>query len=161
MGPGWRRCSSATGRWNIVRPSDWQTLDARTPITPETQFLLASVTKQFTATAIMILAERGKLQFDDPLAKFCPEFPAYAKTITIRHLLNHTAGLTQYQELLVGKVGADYFRSSKGPRAAHEFTAAEALQALSRQEKLRFTPGARNLNTAIPATSFSGRSSNA
>jgi CubicO group peptidase (beta-lactamase class C family) len=116
-------------------------IDAHTRITPDTQFLLASVTKQFTAMAIMILAKQGKLRFDDSLAQFCPEFPDYAKTITIRHLLNHTAGLTQYQELLVGKVDESYFRSSKSPPAAHEFTAAEALQALSRQEKLRFSPG--------------------
>jgi D-alanyl-D-alanine carboxypeptidase len=116
-------------------------LDVRTPITPDTQFLLASVSKQFTAMAIMILAEQRKLQFDDTLAKFCPEFPAYARTITIRHLLNHTAGLTEYQQLLVGKVGKNYFRSSKSPPAAHEFTAAEALQALSRQKTLRFSPG--------------------
>lgn len=116
-------------------------LDSRTPITLDTQFLLASLTKQFTAMAIMILAERHKLQFDDPLAKFCPEFPDYAHAITIRHLLNHTAGLTQYQELLVGKIGENYFRSSKSPPAVHEFTAAEALQVLSRQQKLRFAPG--------------------
>ena len=116
-------------------------LDARTPITPDTQFLLASVTKQFTAMAIMALAEQRKLQFDDSLAKFCPEFPDYAKTITIRNLLNHTAGLTEYHDLLVGKSYKNYFRSSKSPPAAHEFTAAEALQALSRQKKLRFPPG--------------------
>src|SRR5262249_35825890 len=74
-------------------------LDTRTPITPKTQFLLASVTKQFTAMGIMVLLERHKLQLDDTLAKFCPEFPDYARTITIRHLLNHTAGFTEYHEL--------------------------------------------------------------
>jgi CubicO group peptidase (beta-lactamase class C family) len=116
-------------------------LERRKPISPDTQFLLASLTKQFTAMAIMILAERHKFAFDDSLAKFCPEFPGYARSITIRNLLNHTAGLTQYQELLVGKIGENYFRSSKSPPAAHEFTAAEALQVLSRQQKLRFTPG--------------------
>jgi CubicO group peptidase (beta-lactamase class C family) len=116
-------------------------LERRKPITADTQFLLASLTKQFTAMAIMILAERHKLAFDDSLAKFFPEFPGYARSITIRNLLNHTAGLTQYQELLVGKIDANYFRSSKSPPAAHEFTAAEALQVLSRQQKLRFTPG--------------------
>src|ERR1700676_3955060 len=100
-------------------------LDARTPITPDTQFLPASLTKQFTAMAIMILTERHKLQFDDSLAKFCPEFPAYARTITIRNLLNHTAGLTQYDDILGVKLDANYFRSSKSPPAAHELTAAE------------------------------------
>jgi CubicO group peptidase (beta-lactamase class C family) len=91
--------------------------------------------------AIMILAERHRLQFDDTLAKFCPEFPAYARTITIRNLLNHTAGLTQYDDILGVKLDENYFRSSKSPPAAHELTAAEVLQILSRQEKLRFTPG--------------------
>jgi CubicO group peptidase (beta-lactamase class C family) len=119
-------------------------LDTGTAITADTQFLLASVTKQFTAMAILILMERHNLQLDDALAKYCPEFPAYARTITLRQLLNHTAGFTQYQELLVGKIDPEsYFRSSKSPPAAHEFTAAEALRALSREQKLRFEPGAK------------------
>jgi CubicO group peptidase (beta-lactamase class C family) len=139
--PGMAALLIRNGRIEYRKVFGFADLEARTPITPDTQFLLASVTKQFTAMAIMVLAERGKLQFDDTLAKFCPEFPGYARTITIRNLLNHTAGLTQYQELLVGKVDENYFRSSKSPPAAHEFTAAEALQVLSRQERLRFTPG--------------------
>jgi CubicO group peptidase (beta-lactamase class C family) len=139
--PGLAAVLIRNGRIEFRKTFGLADLDARTPITPNTQFLLASITKQFTAMAIMILAERHKLQFDDTLAKFCPEFPAYARTITIRHLLNHTAGLTQYQELLVGKPDENYFRSSKSPPAAHEFTAAEALQALSHQKKLRFAPG--------------------
>ena len=139
--PGMAALLIRNGRIEYRKVFGFADLEARTPITPDTQFLLASLTKQFTAMAIMVLAERHKLQFDDTLAKFCPEFPGYARTITIRNLLNHTAGLTQYQELLVGKVDENYFRSSKSPPAAHEFTAAEALQALSRQERLRFTPG--------------------
>jgi CubicO group peptidase (beta-lactamase class C family) len=91
--------------------------------------------------AIMILADQGKVQFDDTLSKFCPEFPDYARTITIRHLLNHTSGLPDYEELLVGKEDANFFRSSKSPPAAHEFTAVETLQILSSQKALRFSPG--------------------
>lgn len=139
--PGMAAALVHDGRIEYRKVFGFADLEARRPITPDTQFLLASLTKQFTAMAIMILAERHKLQFDDSLAKFCPEFPDYARRITIRNLLNHTAGLTQYQELLVGKPDANYFRSSKSPPAAHEFTAAEALQVLSRQPKLRFTPG--------------------
>ncbi len=139
--PGMAALLIRDGRIEYRKVFGFANLDARAPITPNTQFLLASLTKQFTAMAILILAERHKLQFDDTLAKFCPEFPDYASTITIRHLLNHTAGLTQYQELLVGKIDGNYFRSSKSPPAAREFTAAEALEALSRQEKLRFRPG--------------------
>lgn len=119
-------------------------LDSRTPVTPGTQFLLGSVTKQFTAMSIMILKERGKLDFDDALSKFCPEFPAYARTITIRHLLNHTSGLPDYEQLLLGKVDYDkLYQSSKSPRAAHEFTSREALRVLSKQSKLNFAPGTK------------------
>src|SRR5215831_14772420 len=49
-------------------------LDSHKPIVPDTQFLLGSVTKQFTAMSIMILRDRGKLRLEDPLSKFCPEF---------------------------------------------------------------------------------------
>jgi CubicO group peptidase (beta-lactamase class C family) len=71
-------------------------IKAKLPITTSSTFDLASVSKQFTAMAIMILAERGKLDYDDPLTKFFPEFPPYASRITVRHLLNHTAGLPNY-----------------------------------------------------------------
>jgi len=142
--PGMAVALIRNGRIEYRKAFGFADLDARAPITSNTQFLLASLTKQFTAMAILILVERHKLGLDDPLAKFCPEFPPYARTITIRHLLNHTAGLTQYQELLVGKIDEEhYFRSSKNPPAAHEFTAVEALQALSRQQELRFPPGDR------------------
>ena len=127
----------------------WQTafgladVEAHRRITPDTQFELASMTKQFTAMAIMILSEHGKLKFDDTLDKYCPEFPAYARTIHIRDLLHHVSGLPDYEELMVGKIGDSFFRSSKGPPAAHEFTSAEVLKTLSRQPKLKFSPGSR------------------
>jgi CubicO group peptidase (beta-lactamase class C family) len=139
--PGMAAVLIRNGRIEYRKVFGFTDLEARIPITLDTQFLLASLTKQFTAMAIMILAERRKLQFDDTLAKFCPEFPGYARTITIRNLLNHTAGLTQYDDILGVKLDENYFRSSKGPPAAHELTAAEVLQILSRQEKLRFPPG--------------------
>ena len=127
----------------------WQTafgladLETHRAITPNTQFELASMTKQFTAMAIMILSEQGKLKFDDALDKYCPEFPAYARTVRIRDLLHHVSGLPDYEELMVGKIGDNFFRSSKGPPAAHEFTSAEVLKTLSRQPKLKFAPGSR------------------
>jgi CubicO group peptidase (beta-lactamase class C family) len=141
-GPGLAAMLIRDGRIVYQKGVGLADLDAHTPIAPNTQFQLASMTKQFTAMAVMILRERGKLQFDDSLSKFCPEFPDYARTITIRHLLNHTSGLPDYEELLLGKVDYDkLFQSSKSPRAVHEFTSAEALQVLSRQQQLRFLPG--------------------
>ena len=127
----------------------WQTafgladLGSRRAITPDTQFELASMTKPFTAMAVMILAEQGRLRFDDTLARFCPEFPPYARTIRIRDLLHHVSGLPDYEMLMVGKIGEGFFRSSQGPPAAHEFTSAEVLRTLSRQPKLEFAPGSR------------------
>jgi CubicO group peptidase (beta-lactamase class C family) len=66
------------------------------PITPDTVFRLASVTKQFTATAIMMLAEQGKLSVDDPITRFLPQYPTSGHDITIHHLLNHTSGIFSY-----------------------------------------------------------------
>lgn len=70
------------------------------PIDAHTNFRLASFSKQFTATAIMLLVHDGKLHYEDRLTDIFPEFPAYGKDITVRNLLNHTAGLQSYEEAL-------------------------------------------------------------
>jgi CubicO group peptidase (beta-lactamase class C family) len=77
--------------------------DLRTlrPIDPQTNFRLASFTKQFTAACIMLLVRDGKLHYDDHLTDIFPEFPAYGKQITIRNLLNHTSGLPDYEDILM------------------------------------------------------------
>jgi CubicO group peptidase (beta-lactamase class C family) len=69
-------------------------------IDPQTNFRLASCTKQFTAMAIMLLVHDGELRYDESLSEVFPEFPAYGKTITIRNLLNHTSGLQDYEALM-------------------------------------------------------------
>ncbi len=65
-----------------------------------TNFRLASVTKEFTAAAIMLLIERGKLNFSDNLTEIFPGFPSYGKKIKITNLLNHTSGLIDYEDLI-------------------------------------------------------------
>src|SRR6201988_3256526 len=75
-------------------------------IDEHTNFRLASVTKQFTAMAIMLLVHDGKLRYDESLTEIFPEFPAYGKTITIRNLLNHPSGLLDYEDLME-KTGGD------------------------------------------------------
>src|SRR3954470_23084743 len=75
-------------------------VDSKTPCTPGTNFRMASVSKQFTATAIMLLVDRGKLALEDPLNKFFPGFPEYGEKITARHLLTHTSGLPAYEDLI-------------------------------------------------------------
>ncbi len=73
-------------------------LEARIPITTQTNFRLASISKQFTAMAILILIERGKLSLESKLHDFFPQFPTYGRDITVRQLLNHTAGLPDYAD---------------------------------------------------------------
>ena len=77
--------------------------------TPETPSDIGSVTKQFTAMAIMILAERKKLSYDDPVSKYIPEFSRSAQfsKITLRNLLTHTSGIPDYGDLGIDDSGLD------------------------------------------------------
>jgi CubicO group peptidase (beta-lactamase class C family) len=75
-------------------------LNAKQPITPRTNFRLASVTKQFTASAILLLVSDSVLRLDQQLTEIFPEFPPYGSTITIWHLLTHTSGLPDYESLM-------------------------------------------------------------
>jgi CubicO group peptidase (beta-lactamase class C family) len=74
-------------------------------IDEQANFRLASLTKQFTAMAIMLLVHDGKLRYDETLTETLPEFPAYGRSITIRHLLNHTSGLLDYEDLMAQPYG--------------------------------------------------------
>jgi CubicO group peptidase (beta-lactamase class C family) len=68
--------------------------------TPDTNFRLASFSKQFTAMAVMLCVRDGKLHYEDRLTDIFPDFPPYGKTITVRHLLTHTSGLLDYEDLM-------------------------------------------------------------
>jgi CubicO group peptidase (beta-lactamase class C family) len=68
--------------------------------TPATNFRIASVSKQFTATAVLLLVDRCQLSLDVPLTKFFPGFPDYGKKITVKQLLVHTSGLPEYEKLI-------------------------------------------------------------
>ena len=71
-------------------------VELQVPVKPETIFQSGSVGKQFTATAVMMLVEKGKMGLEDPLTKYFPNAPATWKQVTIRELLSHTAGFTDY-----------------------------------------------------------------
>lgn len=71
-------------------------LAAKTPLTPGTVLRLGSITKQFTAVAILMLADEGKLALNDPITRFFPDYPTGGKVITIEHLLTHTSGIVSY-----------------------------------------------------------------
>jgi D-alanyl-D-alanine carboxypeptidase len=74
-------------------------LEWKSPLTPETVFEIGSITKQFTASAIMLLAQEGKLSVDDKLSRHLKDTPEIWTNITLRHLLTHTSGIKNYTEL--------------------------------------------------------------
>jgi len=106
----------------------------------DTPSLIGSMAKQFVAMAVMILAERGSLSFDDPLTKFFPEFSLPGQQITIRHLLNHTSGLPEFEDLLHNQMKVDFVTGKKG---RIEVTAKDVLTAYAQRKEARFKPGER------------------
>jgi CubicO group peptidase (beta-lactamase class C family) len=88
------------GRTVFDRGYGIRNLRTKEPIDGRTNFRLASVTKQFTAAAVMLLVRDGKLRYEDRLTDIFRDFPAYGRVVTIRHLLNHTSGLPDYEDLM-------------------------------------------------------------
>jgi len=102
--------------------------------TPDTIFEGGSLSKQFTALAIQLLAGDGKLSLDDSVRKYVPELPDYGTPLTIRHMLTHTSGLRDWGSV-AGIAGA--------PRTTREYTHGHVLDIVSRQKSLNFKPGDR------------------
>ena len=122
-------------------------LDHDIPLTPSSIFHVASVSKQFTAAAILLLAQDGKLSLDDEVRKYVPELPDFGKPITIRHLLNHTSGLRD-QWTLLGLGGWRYSRDL--------ISDADVMSLLARQKDLNFAPGERHLYSNSGFTVLAG-----
>ena len=123
------------GRIIYARGYGVANLDYRIPITPQSVLRIGSISKQFLAMCIAILAERGKLSFDDDIRAYLPEMPDYGEPITIRHLLHHTSGIREYLTLvtLIGKPEGSVFG----------YTTRELIELLARQQGLNFNPGDR------------------
>ena len=105
------------------------------PITPASIFHVASISKQFAAMSIVLLARDGKLSLDDDIRKYLPEMPDFGKTITIRHLIHHTSGLRDQWSLL----------ALGGWRPDDPKSEADILALVKRQRALNFEPGAEHL----------------
>ena len=103
-------------------------LEHATAVTPATNFRLASITKQFTAAAILLLVEDGRLGLDDRVHGWLPTLPPAAGTVTIRHLLTHSAGLIDYEDLIP-------------PSTRQQLTDADVLGLLEREDRTYFPPG--------------------
>lgn len=135
-GPG---CALGVSRdGNVVYQNGYgmANLEVEAPITPNTIFHVASVSKQFTAMAIMLLARDGKLSLDDDVRRYLTELPDYGQKITIRHLLQHTSGLRDQWELLI---------MARGRFEENRITEGDVLEIVSRQKALNFTPGSEYL----------------
>jgi CubicO group peptidase (beta-lactamase class C family) len=102
-----------------------------------TNYRLASVTKQFTAMAVLILVERKRLSLDDDLTKFFPDYPAYGKQVTIRHLLTHTSGLRAYEDL-IETTGS---KTAGATERTAQLKDLDVLDLLKRQDGTYFAPG--------------------
>jgi CubicO group peptidase (beta-lactamase class C family) len=104
-------------------------------IDARTNFRLASVTKQFTAMAVMLLVHDGKLSYDTRLTDIFPDFPEYGKPISIRNLLNHTSGLRDYEDLM------PKYDSRIPLEQIPQIQDAEVLEMLKREKTAKFAPG--------------------
>jgi CubicO group peptidase (beta-lactamase class C family) len=88
------------GRVLYARGYGMANLELGVPNTPRTVFDIGSISKEFTATAVLLLAQEGKLSLSDDVRKYFPEMPPYAGSVTIRNLLNHTSGIRDYFTLM-------------------------------------------------------------
>lgn len=111
-------------------------LDHNVTITPSTVFHVASMSKQFTAASILLLAQQGKLSLDDDVRKYIPELPDFGSLITIRHLIHHTSGLRDQWNLL----------ELAGWRYSLDLiTDDDVMSVLTTQKDLNFKPGEKHV----------------
>lgn len=130
--PGCAVGVSKDGRAIVQKSYGMADLEQGVPNRPDTIFEAGSVSKQFTAAAVLLLARDGKLSLDDPARKYVPELPDYGAPLTIRHMLHHTSGLRDWGEIA----------SIAGwPRTSRVHTHAHVLDILSRQKALNFPSG--------------------
>lgn len=132
--PGCAVGVSAGGRIVLEKAYGMADLEHAAPNAPDTIFEAGSVSKQFTAMAVLLLAKDGKLSLDDPVSRYIPELPAHGVPITIRQMLQHTSGLRDWGSVedIAG-----------WPRGTRVYTHAHVLDIVARQSRLNFAPGTR------------------
>jgi CubicO group peptidase (beta-lactamase class C family) len=119
------------GRFVFQRGYGMANLDYAIPNSPAMVYYVGSVSKQFTAAAVALLALEGKISLDDPVRRYIPELPDYGAPLTLRHLVHHTSGLRDIYTLM----------SLGGIRMADVFPDDDALALIVRQKALNFAPG--------------------
>jgi len=135
--PGFAVLIRHRGQNGYLRTEGIRDLRSKARIDAQTNFRLASFTKQFTAMAAMLLVRDGKLGYDETLTQIFPDFPEYGKAITIRNLLNHTSGLPDYEDLM------EATEKTKGPvwTPDKQMQDAEVLELLKKEKNGKFAPG--------------------
>lgn len=110
-------------------------LEHDVPITPATVFYIGSVSKQFVTMSILLLVEEGKINLDDAVQTYLPDFPTYEKEVTIRNLIHHTSGIRDYLTLwsLAGNNYLDHIDETA------------VYRMITRQKELNFLPGEQYL----------------
>ena len=135
----WNKSDSPGGSFAVIKNGDvlykggfgYGNLDYDYPNASNSVFYLASVSKQFTAMAMALLEEQGKISLDDDIRKYFPEIPDYGSKIIIRNLIHHNSGLRDYLNLW----------SLKGRSYADVFDEKEIINLIARQKELNFNPG--------------------
>jgi len=123
------------GEFVLRRGYGMANLELGAPLTSSSVFRIGSTSKQFTAAAIVLLAEEGKLSLDDDVGEYLPELPEFGTPVTIRQLVHHISGYRDYLTLM----------TLAGLRDDDYYTDEELLGMLSRQQELNFDPGAEHL----------------
>jgi CubicO group peptidase (beta-lactamase class C family) len=136
ISPGCAVAAMRDGKILYQRGYGMADLDHNVPITAETVFHVASMSKQFTAAAIVMLAQERKLSLDDEVRKYVPELPDFGAPVTLRQLVYHTSGLRDQWELL-GLAGWRY--------SLDLITDDDVLSIMSRQKDLNFPPGSKHM----------------
>ena len=136
VSPGCALAVFREGRTLYRRGYGMADLDHDVPITPATPFHVASVSKQFTAAAVLLLGQEGKLSLDDDVRRYVPELPDFGNAVTLRQMIHHTSGLRDQWDML-GLAGWRY--------SLDLITDEDVLSVVSRQRGLNFHPGERFL----------------
>lgn len=123
------------GEFIYERGYGFANLDWGIPSATDTVFYVGSVSKQFTAAVIALLAEEGAVDLDENIREYFPEIPKYVRPITVRHLVHHTSGLRDIYTLM----------SLAGIRLEDVFTDKQAIELIAAQRETNFEPGSEYL----------------
>lgn len=132
--PGLSLAVMRRGQLVLAKGYGFSNLEHKIPALPETVYKIGSISKQFTAAAVMKLVEYGKIRLDDPITVYLPDFPTQGHTVHVRHLLNHTSGIREFFTI----PGFDVLESG----SPEEYSRDDLIE-FFKNEPFQFAPGER------------------